>query len=355
MEQSIMWQYMAEEAVLLKRLMEDGEVKTKVSAFQDMEALYIVAHGSSYNAANAVAPMLSKLCHIRTYVYTPSNFIHNVHALTWESRAKTWVCGISQTGTSRAVLEAVKQAKNDGFALLGITNTVNSPMEQISDVCCHLQCGEENSNAKTKGYSSTLILLWKITLELAERNQHISQEMGAAIRKELNEQIAYLPQLQKQMREWCEQHHYGEHMEHLYVIGNGINFATAMEGMLKLMETMCIPTMYSDIEEFSHGMHRSVKEHSYLIFLQDGTDAEAMDKTYTYFHEQGCHMLMLNGANTAIKENVITWKPFPFTASVLLFTAAIQVISAFVPESLGMDPNRNANDDYTDCVSTRIA
>ncbi len=354
MYQSIMWKYMGEEAILLKQLMEDSEVSEKASAFQNMQALYIVAHGSSYNAANAVAPMLSKLCHVRVYVYTPSNFIHNAHSLNWEDKAHTWICGISQTGTSRSVLEAVTRARNDGFSLLGITNTVDSPMEQISDVCCHLQCGEEDSNAKTKGYSSTLVLLWKLTLALAKGKNCITEEECAAIKAELFEQIEYLPQLQKQTREWCEQHHYGEHMEHLYVIGNGCNFATAMEGMLKLMETMCIPTMFSDIEEFSHGMHRSVKPESYVILLHDGLNAELMDKTFAYLNNKGCHTLMLNGADSKGSKEVIAWNPFPKTSSVLLFTAVIQVISAFVPEARDMDPNRNANDDYTECMNTRV-
>lgn len=354
MKSSIMWKYMEEEATLLKRLMADGEVKEKISAMKDMETLYIVAHGSSYNAANAVAPMLSKLCRIRVYVYTPSNFIHNAYSLQWENKEHTWVCGISQTGTSRSVLEAVKQAKKDGFSLLGITNTIASPMEQISDVCCHLQCDEEDSNAKTKGYSSTLVLLWKLTLELAKQKNSISQAEADAITAELDEQIAYLPKLQKQVYEWCEQYRYGEHMNHLYMIGNGVNFATAMEGMLKLMETMCIPTMFSDIEEFSHGMHRSIKPDSYVILLHDGINAEAMDKTFAYLNEKGCHTLMLNGADSQATGNVIAWKAFPHTSSVLLFTAVIQVISAFVPELHGMDPNRNANDDYTECMNTRI-
>ena len=354
MKSSIMWDYMEEETDLLKRLMEDREVSEKITVFQNMQALYIVAHGSSFNAASAVAPMLSKLCHIRVYVYIPSNFIHNAHSLKCENKDNTWVCGISQTGTSRSVLEAVKQAKEEGFSILGITNTVDSPMEKISDVCCHLQCGEEDSNAKTKGYSSTLVLLWKLTLALAKQRKSISDAEIATIRSELIDQIEYLPTLQKQTYEWCEQHRYGDHMNHLYVIGNGVNFATAMEGMLKLMETMCIPTMFSDIEEFSHGMHRSVKPDSYVILLHDGKSAEAMDKTFAYLNDKGCHTLMLNGANSQAKGNVITWKAFPHTSSLLLFTAVIQVISAFVPEAHGMDPNRNANDDYTEYLNTRI-
>ena len=60
-------------------------------------------------------------------------------------------------------------------------------------------------------------------------------------------------------------------MQDLYVLGTGMNYGTAMEGQLKLMETMCIPTMYNDLEEFSHGMHRSIgRGSSVLLLCTDG-------------------------------------------------------------------------------------
>ena len=52
--------------------------------------------------------------------------------------------------------------------------------------------------------------------------------------------------------------------------------------------------------------------------------------------------------------NVINVGKVNCVDNVLSITAAIQVISAFVPELNGMDPNRDANNDYTDCVSTRV-
>ncbi|MPN34015.1 hypothetical protein SDC9_181507 [bioreactor metagenome] len=48
----------------------------------------------------------------------------------------------------------------------------------------------------------------------------------------------------------------------------------------------------------------------------------------------------------------VNW--FPHTESLLLLTLAIQVLSTWIPEYNGKDPNGHANNDYTDFVHTRI-
>lgn len=158
----------------------------------------------------------------------------------------------------------------------------------------------------------------------------------------------------KKALQWCEQHHYGNKMNHLYVIGNGSNHASAMEGMLKLMETMCIPTMYSDIEEFSHGMHRSVNENSYVILLIDHIDTSKMKETYRYLVDKKVHTLVISTNEKLDVENEVYIGKEYFDSSVLLLVSVLQVISAYVPELHGLDPNRESNDDYTKYMKTRI-
>ena len=42
------------------------------------------------------------------------------------------------------------------------------------------------------------------------------------------------------------------------IVGFGINYPTAREGTLKILETMQIPVMNFDMEEFMHGPHRTI-------------------------------------------------------------------------------------------------
>ena len=88
MAKSIMWNYMHEEKELLSSLLRSSNVKTSISHLDKIEALYIVAHGSSYNAAHAAAPFIMRQAGVRVYVYTPSAFRYN--ASRWKTCQIHW-------------------------------------------------------------------------------------------------------------------------------------------------------------------------------------------------------------------------------------------------------------------------
>lgn len=347
---SIMWEYMRAEKQLLSSLIVNSNVKKEVEEVNGVKAIYLVAHGSSYNASTAIAPFITRLSGIRTYAYTPSNFVNNAYSLLQEEKETTWVLGISQTGTSRGVLEAIEYAKNQGYKIIGVTNEKGSPLDKISNVSFYLECGEENSNAKTKGYSSTLLTLMILGIELSK----IPVAEKDAIYNELQRQIDSLDEVIEKTIDWCNKKSFGKDMKNIYVIGNGMNFATAMEGQLKLMETQCIPTMFNDIEELSHGMHRAFDSDSCVMLLNSQIDCDLMLKTMKYLKSKGVKVVMINAEEPIQDEDVINVGSYDNTSSILVITSAIQAISAFVPEMNGKDPNRNANNDYTDLMETRV-
>ena len=352
---SIMWKYMSEETEVLTNLLNNKDNLKDIDKLKNVEAIYFVAHGSSYNAAMSISSLLSKLCHIRVYVYNPSSFIYECHSIRFEDIKTTLVCVISQTGTSSGVIEAGEKAIDLGFKLLSITNVVDSPIDKMSNYHLYLECGEEDSNAKTKGYSSTLLLIMLLAIDLAYSKELISNSQRYEYLDSLKDEINTIKDVQTKVFNYCESNSYGINMNHLYVIGNGINHGSSMEGMLKLMETMCIPTMYSDIDEFSHGMHRSVNDKSSIVMLVDDECRDKMINSYKYFKDKNYNVLVLNtGKELGYSDEIYLGKD-SFDSSVLLVISAIQVISAFVPEKNGLDPNRNANDDYTSCMHTRVS
>lgn len=354
MYESIMWQYIGEEGRCLNSLISSNNTADCLPLLQNTDALYMVAHGSSYNAATAIAPFLSRLTGIRAYAYTPSNFSYNAVSADWEDPEKTCILGISQTGTSRGVLEALQMAKDKGFKLIGITNEKDSPIDRMADATLYLNCGPEDSNAKTKGYGCTLMILMLLAVRIAEHRGMITEEMKDSIMNELCLQADHIGSVVETVKTWCERHRYGIGMKDLYVVGNGINFASAMEGQLKVMETLCIPTMFNDIEEFSHGMHRSLNSESHVLLLNTEIDEDLMLATKKYLNSKNINVLMINASVPREEDDVINVPSCPLTGSVLLIVTAIQVISAFVAEVNGYDPNRDANNDYTDCVETRV-
>ena len=356
-QKSIMWTYMEEEEAVLCRLLQDPDIPAVAAALPSaLEGICFIAHGSSYNAAVSTADLIARVSGLRVQAFTPANFLYNSGGVLAENAKKLLMVFISQTGTSSGALEALAEAKRMGFSTLGITDVAGSPMSAEPDHVLFLRCGEEDSNAKTKGYSATLLLLMLLGLHLGEARGTLSQAVLKEYLRELQAQAGELSLVQQRMLRWCESRRFGSALRDFYVLGSGMNFGTAMEGQLKLMETACIPTMFNDIGEFSHGMHRSITRQSTVVLLRAVYPlAKLTEKTFRYLRGICDNTLLLDAAGDMPEEQDRVLLPcHPLTQSLLLFTRAIQVLSVYGPETQGLDPNRDAHNDLTEIVHTRV-
>lgn len=356
-QESIMWEYISQEPEILERLLGNTEIAELANRIgKTLECIYFVAHGSSFNAAMTVSDFLSRNAKLRVYVYTPANFRYNAASISREVPERTLVAAISQTGTSSGAIDALRSAKAMGFSTLGITDVAGSPIAQESDHTLILGCGEEDSNAKTKGYSATLMVLMLLAVHLGCVRDTLNEESANAIRQELAGQIRQHPKILEQTLSWCRANSFGSTLKDLYVLGYGMNFGTAMEGQLKLMETMCIPTMFNDIGEFSHGMHRSITPDSTVLLIAAPHPLQTLTKqTAAYLQSIQAHTILLDATGQESTEGVSIQVPsHPLTQSVLLLTLVIQILSVYGPEHWGLDPNRDAHNDFTEVVHTRV-
>lgn len=356
-KKSIMWQYILEEPKVLTRVMESEKIRQyAVKIGKKLDSIYFVAHGSSYNAAVAVSDFMMKYSGIRVYVYTPANFMYNTSAVWKEERDKTLVAAISQTGTSSGVIDALRLARERGIATLGITDAAESILTKEVDDVLFLACAGEKSNAKTKGYSATLVLLLMLALGIGREKGNIEDAFEKEVMRELQKQISEIPQTVERICNWCEKNIAAKKLKELYVLGYGMNFGTALEGQLKLMETMCIPTMFNDIVEFSHGMHRAIRKDSAIFLLQtDHPLKKLTEETFAYLERVSDLVVMLDAGSVPEEgKNRLCLSHYPLTQSILVLTLAMQVFAVWIPEREGKDPNRDAHNDFTEIVHTRM-
>lgn len=357
MGKSIMWSYIAQEPNVLERLLCDESVVAyaKTEAI-GLEAVYLVAHGSSYNATVTVSDFFSRMTGLRVYTFIPAIFRYNASLLQKESREKTLVIVVSQTGTSSGAIDALDMAKKLGFKTLGITDISTSPVAKQADDALMLRCGSENSNAKTKGYSATITLLLLLALAFGVCRGAITWEQGEAVTAELRAQVSLLQPTGDRLVRWCEENDFGVSLSELYALGYGINYGTAMECQLKLMETMCIPTMFNDIGELSHGMHRAISNKSTVLMFKTSHPLAALtERSWKYLRGITGHLLMFDSTGEESEEEGRFLIPsFPLTESLLLMTLAVQVLSVYAPEHAGYDPNRDVHNDFTDFVHARV-
>ena len=355
-ERSIMWQYIREEITCLPKLWDYPHLEEVAQALANttIDKIYYVASGSSLNVSKVVHSWMEKYWNCEVVCLAPLEFKQRQSVK--KQYANTLVIGVSQTGTSRGTLESLQYAKELGYPLLTLTEQENTPIAKLGDYYLNFCCGEEDSNAKTKGYSSNLILVQRLILLVAKYKGNITEEQFVTLDTELKNSVSHVASVIDKTIAWVENHQDWANMRDLTVIGYGNNYATAMEGSLKLLETMSIASMFIDIEEFSHGTHRAMHKDSRIVLL--ASDAEGKEDTRitaNYLRNISDYVLLVDAGSDAQENDYTLTLPCMYeTESSLLHVVVIQVLSVAFPELLDKDPNYPYNQDLTEIIKTRV-
>ena len=208
----------------------------------------ITACGTSWHAALLGEYMIEELARIPVEVEYASEFRYRNPVL----EDGTLVLAISQSGETADTLAALREAKHRGISTMGVVNVVGSTIARETDYGIYLHAGPEIGVASTKAFTSQLVALALVTLNIGRR-RHLSVVQGGGIvraLKELPAQVEKVLELDAQIRELAEA--YADARNFLY-LGRGLQFPVALEGALKLKEVSYIHAEGYPAAEMKHG------------------------------------------------------------------------------------------------------
>ncbi len=268
--------YIRKTPAALLRLLEDRKEilrETLMLLRPDVKEIILLGSGSSYTAALSAKYYLQEMTGKRITLLYPNN------VLRYEKLCKedALVIGISQSGNSVAAIEAVKKLKRDGYATAALTADPGSQMAESADALLDLTIGNESCGPKTLGYSATLFLLLLLGLEYAKKEQRITEERYAKELEDINATLEAMPLVREDIAAW-----YRENRERMIAVqkiscvGYGANYGTALEGSLKLIETVRCPAFGYEFEEFLHGPNDGIDKNSTIFLL--GSKEEELDR-----------------------------------------------------------------------------
>ena len=136
-------------------------------------------------------------------------------------------------------LECLKKFKQNGLYTTSVINVLTSTIARESDYILPTLAGPEIGVASTKAFTSQLVALALVTLNIGRR-RHLSVVQGGGIvraLKELPGQVEKELELDSQIRGLAEA--YADARNFLY-LGRGLQFPVALEGALKLKEVSYI-------------------------------------------------------------------------------------------------------------------
>lgn len=306
--------------------------------------IYIVACGSAYHVGMAAQYVLEDLAKIPVRVELASEFRYR--SLLLESDSMVIV--VSQSGETADSLAALREAKKRGIRTLGIVNVVGSSIAREADHVFYTLAGPEISVATTKAYSTQLIAMDVLALQLAMVRHQITEEAYTAYLEELQtipDKISKILE-DKERLQWFASKQ--ANARDIFFIGRGLDYAICLEGSLKMKEISYIHSEAYAAGELKHGTISLIEDGTLVIGVL--TQQELYEKTVSNLVECRSRGAYLMGLTTYGNYNMedtadfVTYIPKtdPHFA-VSLAVIPLQLMGYYVSVAKGLDVDKPRN------------
>ena len=235
-----------DQSAALRRLLEH---ETDVRAVADRlvaarpPVVRLVGHGSSDNAATYGVYAFGLLCGWTALRESISLTVYYDAPLNLRGSA---VIALSQSGQTPDVIAYVERARARGALTIALTNDPGSPLAQTAEIVVPLYAGSEKAVAATKTYMNSLATLALLAGYAGGRGRQLTDSLRATA-DVIEEAIAELePTVARMVADFV-------FIGRMFVIGRGLELATAREIGLKLQETCRVAADALSATDLAHG------------------------------------------------------------------------------------------------------
>jgi glutamine---fructose-6-phosphate transaminase (isomerizing) len=310
----------------------------------NIRRIQIVACGTSYHAGLVAQFWLENWVKLPCQVDVASEFRYK--SLLIEPH--TLFITLSQSGETADTLEALRQAKKEGYAAtLTICNVSESAMVHESDFVLLTRAGPEIGVASTKAFMTQLTVLLLLTALLGRHHGWNKQQEA--------EWVAQLRALPKVLEETLKTDSLIKQLAKLFVnkshalfIARGIYYPIALEGALKLKEISYIHAEAYPAGELKHGPLALVDNDMPVIALLPANHLlKKIKSTVQEIRARGGQIILLiqdplEETETAHSEIIVLPKASDIL-SPLIFTIPLQLLAYHVAIYKGTDVDQPRN------------
>ncbi len=309
----------------------------------NVERVIFIACGTSWHAGLIGEYLIEDYARIPVEVEYASEFRYRKPVL----QKNDLVIVISQSGETADTLAALREAKNRGIKVLGITNVVGSTIARESDGGIYIHAGPEIGVASTKAFTSQVTVLILLTLLLARRRDMIADEGRVYLEhlKAIPEKIESILAQEDRIKEIAKEFH---NSRNFLFLGRGISFPIALEGALKLKEISYIHAEGYPAAEMKHGPIALIDEDMPVVFVAPRD--EIYEKIISNMEEvrarNGRIIVIAYGNDENIKnysDYIITVPPVRKIFSPLLTIIPLQLLAYHIAVLRGCDVDQPRN------------
>lgn len=271
------------------------------SIFRGVEQIKIVACGTAMHAGLVGKYVIESLARVPVEVEVASEFRYKNPIIT----EKDLVIIISQSGETADTLAALRLAKEKGAKTLAVVNVVGSSIAREAEYVVYTWAGPEIAVASTKAYSVQVSVMYLLAIKIALAKGLISEKLARdyhAALLNIPEKIEEILKKEELCKEYAEKF---SDSTNLFFLGRGLDYATSMEGSLKLKEISYIHSEAYAAGELKHGTIALISEGTPIIALT--TEDHLYEKMISNIKEvksRGAYVLQVCKENCVVDKTV---------------------------------------------------
>ena len=312
--------------------------------FSKIEAVHIIACGTSYHAGMVARYWIESLAKLPCTVEIASEFRYRKPL----PNPKALVITLSQSGETADTLAALEETKRLGFGpSLAICNVPESSLVRASDLVLMTHAGPEIGVASTKAFTTQLLSLLLLTVVLARHrgmNAETENQIVTTIQtlpKQIEKVLILNYKIKKLAEQFADKHH-------ALFLGRGIHYPIAMEGALKLKEISYIHAEAYPAGELKHGPLALVDAEMPVIAVAPN-DAlqEKLKSNLQEVHARGGQLFVFANHKATMQDfdyiHVIEAGEVEEIISPIVYTIPLQLLSYHVAIIKGTDVDQPRN------------
>jgi len=329
----------------------DGRILTAAFGVGASELLretrhvHLVACGSSYHAALIARYWIEGIAGIPCSAEIASEYRYRDVTVP----ADTLFISVSQSGETADTLMALKLAKTRRYlSTLAVCNVAESSMVRESALALMTRAGPEIGVASTKAFTTQLVALALVALELA-CHHGIEEERYLALVRQLQtlpdvvrDALALDADVQILARQFIGR-------DHALFLGRGTQYPVAMEGALKLKEISYIHAEAYPAGELKHGPLALVDENMPVVAVAPNDHLlEKLSSNLEEVRARGGRLYVFAGADVAAHipkgtGQLLVLKASGELVTPIAFTVPLQLLAYHVAVLYGTDVDQPRN------------
>ncbi|MBR3674985.1 MAG: glutamine--fructose-6-phosphate transaminase (isomerizing) [Bacilli bacterium] len=333
----------------ISSLLKDDDVSLERLGISDetlksISSITVIGCGSAYHVGMSAQYVFEDMARIPTRVELASEYRYRNAPLDKNGL----VVVISQSGETADSLAALRKAKAEGIKTLGIVNVVGSPIAREADYVIQTIAGPEIAVATTKAYSAQLVCCYALALKLAKLRSAIDEEKYSSLIAELKDLPSKIEKILSEEEDIKKLASEIRNAKDIFFIGREIDYATSLEGSLKMKEISYIHSEAYAAGELKHGTISLIEKGTPVVGIL--TQSNVYEKTISNLIEtktRGSHVICVVSEDktkaSAIADDLIS---IPSAAEYFMTSLAIiplQLLSYYVSVQLGLNVDKPRN------------